>query len=88
MERADHGKRAGGQRRVGGTLLHHYAQAQSHGGDHSLAQCRRRIVGLLLNQVVDGVLFQAGVFGSAVYEAGEYRHTDLCRRLLWPRLQW
>jgi hypothetical protein len=84
---AGDGSGAGGQRRPGGALLPHYAQAQPHRRDHPLAQRRRGAARLLPGPHLDGGAREVRRRLQALHQAGEHRHSDMRRRLLRPRLQ-
>jgi hypothetical protein len=87
VEGAGDGAGDRGERGPRRALLPHHAQAQPHRGDHPLAQRRRRAARLLPRPHVDRRAREVWRRLQALHQAGEHRHPDLRRRLLWPRLQ-
>lgn len=65
----------------------HRDEAESDEWDHSVAQCLCWAARILLRQNMDEISGEVGMAETALYEAGEYGHSDMRCRQLRHRLQ-
>lgn len=68
-------------------VLHHNAQVESDGGGDTIFECGSWAAGIFHGEDVEWVCVEVGNMDDSFHQAGEYRHSDLCRRLLLHCLQ-